>query len=292
MQTNLSFIVVSHNSADVLPGLLSSLAASPPAGGWELVLVDNHSDDASVETVRQVIPKAVVICEELNRGFAAGVNRGAARARGAFFVLANPDISWSGDIFTPLLKLLTEHPRAAAVAPRLVFPDGRAQASIRQFPDHGNIWFSRRSPIAGWPGLRRLQQRYTLADPSQPTPVPAVAATCLLVRASAFRAVGGMDDGYFLYVEDTDLCRRWADAGWEVWAHPDVTVSHRWSSRAGASRVRARHHRAGVRRYFRAHHSRRRLRNAILFLALRFADFIDGLRRQDSRVGVGGGDGL
>jgi GT2 family glycosyltransferase len=289
VQTKLSFIVVSHNSADALPGFLSSLAASPPEGRWELVLVDNNSADASVETVRQGIAEAVVICEEVNRGFAAGVNRGAERARGAFFVLANPDISWSGDVFTPLLSILKEHPRAAAVAPRLVFPDGRAQASIRQFPDHGNIWFSRRSPLARWPGLRGLQSRYTLADPPQPIRVPAVAATCLLVRASAFRSVGGMDDGYFLYVEDTDLCRRWADAGWEVWAHPGVTVSHRWSGRAGASRVPARHHRAGVRRYFRTHHRTRRLRNAILFLALRCADLIDGVRRRDTGGGRGGG---
>lgn len=280
MQTKLSFIVVSHNSADVLPGFLSSLATSPPDGEWELVLVDNHSDDSSVETVRQGIAGAVVIREECNRGFAAGVNRGAARARGRFFVLANPDISWSGDIFTPLMKILEAHPRAAAVAPRLVFPDGRAQASIRQFPDHGNIWFSRRSPIAGWPGVRHLQSRYTLADPPQPTAIPAVAATCLLVRASAFRAVGGMDAGYFLYVEDTDLCRRWADAGWEVWVHPGVTVSHRWTSAGGLSRVLARHHRTGIRRYFRAHHRRRRLRNAILFLALSFAGLIDRLRRR------------
>ena len=271
----LAVIVVTRNSADVLPGLLDSLQRLPPPDPWDLIVVDNDSSDRSIARVRESIPAATVLPQSENRGFAAGVNLGASQASGDFLLIVNPDVQWDGDIFTPLLGHLTAHPRAAAVSPRLVYPDGRPQWSIRRFPHHRNIWFSRGSPLAALPFLRRFGTTYTQPDPCEPARVEAVAATCLFVRRAAFEAVCGMDTGYFLYVEDTDLCRRWADAGWEVWVRPDITVTHHWSSRVGERRRLARYHRAGIRRYFGRHHPRRRLANGVLFLVLGLADLVD-----------------
>lgn len=271
----LSVIVVSHNSAEVLPGLLDSLTRYPPPDPWELIVVDNHSSDDSLACVRSSVPAATLLPQTENRGFAAGVNIGAAQASGDTLLIVNPDVQWNGDVLGPLLAHLASRPKAAAVSPRLLYPDGRAQWSIRRFPNHWNIWFSRGSPLAALPLLRRLAGTYTQPDPPAPARVEAVAATFLLARRDAFEAVGGMDAEYFLYVEDTDLCRRWADSGREVWVYPDVTVTHHWSSSRGERRHLARHHRAGIRRYFRRHHPRRRWANAVLFLALRLADWID-----------------
>ncbi|MEW5701725.1 MAG: glycosyltransferase family 2 protein [Candidatus Zixiibacteriota bacterium] len=284
---SLSIIIVTHNSAESLPGLIDSLHAYPPGCPWELIVVDNASRDRSIALLHDGIPDAVVIVSPQNRGFAAAVNTGARAARGECLLLANPDVTWCDNAIDRLKDLLGKHPRAAAVAPRLLYPDGRPQPSIRRFPTHANIWFSRRSPWGPAAAVRRSPWSYTLTDPPSPSVIEAVAATFLCVRTSAFREVGGMDEGYFLYVEDTDLCRRWHDAGWEVWSDPAVTVRHVWQSRVMPDPMLARHHRDGIRRYFRRHHPKKRLRNAAVFTALALAAGWDRLAR--SSPGRAGG---
>ena len=107
---------------------------------------------------------------------------------------------------------------------------------------------------------------------------------CLVVINSACvtgveqPAVGGFDEGYFLYVEDTDLCKRWRDKGWEVSVDPRVTVTHDWQGGSRRDPKLARIHRASVRRYFHMHHRRKRIRNSILFAALGLANLWDRWR--------------
>jgi hypothetical protein len=272
---DLSLIVVTFNSSSVLDGLISSLTNHPPTVSWELIICDNGSHDNSVALIRALWPNASILASDANHGFATAVNTAEANARGRWLFLANPDISWGKGVLDRLIRFLDEHPAAGAVSPRLTFPDGRPQPSIRRFPNHANIWLSRGTP---WSALTRSLpwvRAYTLPDPHNPVRVEAVSAASLMLRREAFRAVAGMDPDFFLYVEDTDLCRRLGDQGWEVWVDPTITVTHRWGGAVKQEAELRAYHRQSVRHYFRKHHPDKPVRNAILFSALSLADWCD-----------------
>lgn len=274
----LSLLLVTYNSSGVLDGLIQSLQNHPPACRWELIVADNASTDDSVSQIESSIGNASIERQKTNRGFASGVNAAGAVARGDYLALINPDIAWDADPFAPLLQHFHANRRIGAVAPRLVFPDGRPQLSIRRFPTHRNIWWSRGTPWGRLLADTSRAQAYTLEYPAEAARIDAAAAACLVVRKVAFDSVGGMDSGYFLYVEDTDFCRRLSDAAWEVWCDPHVQVRHAWSAASQRDAWHARHHRKGMRRYFRKFFPNAYVKNAMLFGALTCADILSSLK--------------
>ena len=274
----LSLLLVTYNSRDVLDGLIRSLHDTPPRCRYELIVADNASADDSALYLEQHVAGVRVMRQETNRGFAAGVNAAAEFARGEFLALINPDIAWESDPFTPLIQHLRTKRQIGAITPQLIFPDGRPQLSLRRFPTHQNIWWSRGTPWSGMLAESKRARTYTLDYPSDPAPIEATAAACLLVRRDAFEQIGRMDEGYFLYVEDTDLCRRLHDGGWEIWCDPTVKVRHAWSAASHRDAWHARQHRKGLRRYFHKFHPRARVKNAMLFCALACADFLSLFR--------------
>ena len=279
-------VVVTHNSAEVLTPLLASIASSTNDALSEIIIVDNASNDDTVDRVRRSLPKASIMTNRENLGFARAANQGACAATSGLVLLANPDVNWVDGTLSRMAHFLVEHPNAAAVCPRLIHPDGRQQPSTRRFPTHLNIWVSRQSPLRFLRHVLPSRFSYTMVDPTGPTPVDAIAATFMLIRRDAFNAIGGMDEGYFLYVEDTDLCKRWHDTGHEVWIDPTVTVTHDWQGGSGRGRQLRIHHRDGIRRYFRTHHADQPIRNALLFACLNLADWWDrvGTRKDRERL--------
>ena len=275
---NVSLVVVTHNSATVLSPMLETLSLPEPRTFRETVFVDNGSSDGTRDLINERLPQARLIVNGLNRGFATAVNQGVRESSGQLILLANPDVRWSQEDVPVLAQFLDSHGTAAAVCPRLVYPEGGTQPSVRRFPTHANIWFSRQSPLSVLSWMVPSRHGYTLPDPSGPSCVEGIAATFMLIRREAFLAVGGMDEGYFLYVEDTDLCKRWHDAGYEVWIDPRVVVTHDWQGGSGKNPGLRRHHRDGVRRYFRTHHADKPLRNALIEGLLHLMDWWDHLR--------------
>jgi GT2 family glycosyltransferase len=270
-----ALVVVTYNSAAVLGPLLDSIESSTLDSLAEITVVDNASTDTTVDLVRHRLPSALVSTNGTNLGFAKAVNQGVAATSAGLILLANPDVQWSDGTISKLIRFLTDHPKASAVCPRLVFPDGATQSSIRRFPTHLNIWLSRQSPLRFLRHLMPSRYSYTVNDPKSPERVEAVAAAFMLVRRDAFDAVGGMDEGYFLYVEDTDLCKRWHDRGYEVWVDPTVTVTHDWQGGSGNRQLLRANHRRGIRRYFHVHHAEKSFRNAMLDSLLTIADWWD-----------------
>lgn len=228
MRPRVTVVVVTYNSGEeALTALRSARASTIPA---RLVVVDNASADDTADLVERAFPDAVVIRNERNLGFGAGVNVGARLADTEFLFFLNPDARLDPKALEILVAALDERLRAAVVGPLVRNPDGSIQPSRRALPDvrqaalHGLVGLV-------WPG-NPGSKRYLLAGvrTDEPRPVGWVSGNSMLVRRAAFEAAGGFDEAFFFFVEDVDLCKRLTDAGWTIWFQPRAEVVHAWGT--------------------------------------------------------------
>jgi GT2 family glycosyltransferase len=239
---DLSIILVSFNTRDLLDACLKSLAAGLSGRTAEVLVVENGSRDGSTEMVRALHPAVRLIENRGNVGFACACNQAIRYATGKYYLLLNPDCWVAPNSLGNLATVLDTHPEAAVCAPLLLNADGSPQPCWARFP---NLM----SELRGQ--LDRSQSPYPLndfADPARradmlPFAADWVGGACFLVRAEAIRVVGLLDEDFFLYGEEADWCRRFGQAGWKVLLTPSVTVTHRGgaSSMALPARVRRRH---------------------------------------------------
>jgi GT2 family glycosyltransferase len=213
----LSIIIVTMGENALLRECLSSVREHVRLP-HEIILV-NNSPNALPPTIGQG-----VTCLEngRNMGFARGVNRGISTASGEKILLLNPDVRFTSDILTPMSSFLDAHEKAGIVGPQLVFPDGSLQNSVDVIPNLATELLNKSL-------LKRL---FPKAYPSKrtrfegPVRVPSVIGACMMIRREVIDAVGPLDEGYFLYLEETDFCRRAGKAGFEIWLLPGLTVVH------------------------------------------------------------------
>jgi GT2 family glycosyltransferase len=220
-----SIVIVNYRSYGELGGCLASLEADA-RGGAEVVVVDHAGEAEATATLASRFPWAAIHRVDANAGFAAGVNRGAALTRGRYLLLVNPDTIARPGLCAALAGWLDAHPRVAVVGPTVRNGDGTVQATARRFPDPTtalagrSTWLTRRFP-RNW-----LSRRNLVRDAASPVEVDWVSGACMMIRRDAFAAVGGMDEGFFLYWEDADLCKRLAAAGWTTIYCPHAEVVH------------------------------------------------------------------
>ena len=232
----------------------------------EVVVVDSASGDDSRSHISSL--SGITLLElAANRGYGAALNAGAAGHQARYLLCMNADVTVTPDLFSVLQRRFDEIPRLAICAPRLQSEDGRVQPSCRLFPTYGNLLWARRSPLGMLnPGGRR---RYILPEPPSFSLCDVVAGACFGMRRRVWDELKGMDERFFLYAEDTDLCFRAKAAGWLVGYDPSVTVRHAWGeSTRRWPRQTARMHAESLRYYFRKHYPNRRLANGVLGLAL------------------------
>jgi len=247
-------------AADSGPGLVDSvrraLAGDTPV---ELCISDNASSDGSVAGVAAAFAddtRVRIIDNGANLGFGAGVNRAAARARGDYLLILNPDCLLQPDTIERLIAKATTIERLGVIGARILHPDGSDEtASIRRDP-------TLRRSLMTLSGLaRRTSERpgYEGVDLGLDThargedrTVEAISGALMFLPRSAFEAVGGFDEGYFLHCEDLDICRRLRDAGYAVRYAGSIAVIH---GKGGSSRHRpvfvAWHKHRGMWRWFR-----------------------------------------
>jgi N-acetylglucosaminyl-diphospho-decaprenol L-rhamnosyltransferase len=251
---DLSVVVVSWNVRDLLRRCLLSIA--PTGGSCEIIVVDNGSTDGSPEMVRAEFPHVRLIANPDNRGFTAANNQGLAAAHGRYLLLLNPDAELTGDALATMAAYLDDHPAAGALGPQLRYPDGSLQSSRRRFPTFATALVES-TVIQEWWRDNRILRRYYMAEtPDDVTqPVDWLVGACLLVRRQVYEQVGGLDEGFFMYSEELDWCRRIKAAGWEIVYLPSAVVVHH-EGKSSEQVVAARHiyFQSSKVRYFRKHH--------------------------------------
>ena len=219
----------------MLRACLDSVVAYPPLGGAKVHVVDNASRDGTVEMVRREFQHVSLHASPSNLGFSRA-NNIAIRDGSAPFVLAlNPDTRLTPGVLDHLLDLMATNPRIGMAGCQLVREDGTLDhAAKRAFP----------TPLSALGHFTHLGRRAgatgSLAAYRAPDvdsgPVDAINGAFMLMRRSALEEVGLFDEGYWMYMEDLDLCYRFAAAGWVTWYEPSVSILHIKAGTSGAAR--------------------------------------------------------
>lgn len=245
----LDVVVVTYRSADAIETCLRSI---PP--GHRVIVVENASGDDTPRLAAQL--GAEVVQNADNAGFGAAANQGASLGESEAVLFLNPDAQLGPDALDAMAQELTD-PTVAVVGVQLVHPDGRPQKSLWPYPSAGGLW----AEAAGLHRIRPQQGRF-------------VVGACFLVRRSAFEALGGFDERYWLYGEEADLCYRAEDAGWSVVLAEQARCVHEGGgSGRESSEMVADHFARGSDRFVYVHHGR------LSLLSYRLATLVGALVR-------------
>ena len=227
----LAVVIVNYNAGCHLQACLASLVEHLAGFDWKAVVVDNCSTDGSAQAVAGFVPRASLVQNPENLGFARAINQGTAATTAPLVLLLNPDARLTSSAVESLYAELVSHPECGVIGPAVTNEDGTIQGSARGDPDMITGLFGRSTL------LTRLFPRSALARRNVMTSVASrpgetsvevdwVSGACMLVRRGVFDQVGGFDERFFLYWEDADFCRRVRDAGSRVRYHPDARVVH------------------------------------------------------------------
>jgi GT2 family glycosyltransferase len=238
---DLSIVIVNWNTRGLLEQCLRSLFDHLEEVVAEVIVVDNASSDGSRDMVRSEFPTVRLVANDSNLGFAAGVNRGLAVAQGELVLLLNSDtIAHPGAIPGAVQKLHSE-PSIGVLGIRLLNEDGTIQTSAHPHP------FPWRALSLGLAGAIRGRDRRDMEPlprpvvdrASRPEDVDYVKGAFLLLRQEVLHKVGPLDERFFMYCEEADLCYRARRAGWRVVIWPGVAVTHLAGGSTGGHRLTA-----------------------------------------------------
>lgn len=203
---------------------LSSLTQSPPNLDHEVIVVDNDSQDDSVPRLYSQFPEVFVFENAENMGFAKANNLGIHAAQYDLILLLNPDTVVRHGAIDEMVKVMRTSPDAGGCGPKLLFPDGRHQVSC--FPEPTLIKEAWRL-FHGDALMPMAVYSSSIWSSTDPVAVDTVQGACLMLQRAALNEVGLLDEDYFMYTEEVDLCYRLRHAGWNLFWVPAAEVVHR-----------------------------------------------------------------
>ncbi len=222
-------VIVNFRTPDLTLKCVESIVRLGIAAPEEIVVVENASPDNSFERLSRELPQGIrLVRSATNGGFGAGVNLGAAACDREFILVLNPDTYFEDLSIQQVIELFDREPDVGIVGLDLVYPGGVRQFSARRFYSLLDV-VGRRLPIGRyWPFKPRIDRHMMLSawDADQPFEAEWVMGTGFIVRRALFNSIGGMDEAYFLYMEDVDLCARVWQADFRVVCVPGVRLVH------------------------------------------------------------------
>ncbi|MCK6604259.1 MAG: glycosyltransferase [Ignavibacteriaceae bacterium] len=225
---DLSIIIVNYNVKEFLQNLLDSIYRASGDISAEIIIVDNASDDGSVEMVKEKYPGVILIENQENTGFAKANNLGLKIAKGKYLLLLNPDTLVSEDTFTKMFSFFDKYPDAGLATCKMIGSDGNLQLACRRsFPD---LWtsFTKVTGLSTLFPKSRLFARYNLTylDENKTYEVDAISGAFMMMKREVYEKIGGLDEEFFMYGEDLDWCFRVQKAGWKVYYYHETQIIH------------------------------------------------------------------
>ncbi len=213
-----SILIVAHNSKAVLPGCLLSLAAATQIK-HEVIVVDNASSDGTALMIRTDFPQVTLVENRYNVGFAVAVNQANRLAQGRYLLLLNPDTITLSGMIDHLIDFMDVNAAVGIVAPSAVDERGKPASNTQEFHTANSLfWRSQKGGPLYW------LVRHFHTDVNETA--FAVYGCALLIRADLYDSLGGLDERFFLYEEDIDLCYRVHCLGFAIVKLPEIVVVH------------------------------------------------------------------
>ncbi len=235
---DLAIVIVNYNTRDLLRDCLTSIYESRGDFSYEVCVVDNASEDGSVEMVRGGFPQVKLIASPVNGGYAYANNlglrtfgfgdEGSSSSLPRYALLLNPDVVLPPSALQGMLEFMDAHPQAGAAGPKLIRKDGTLDLACRRSFPTPEVSFYRLTGLSKlFPKSRRFgRYNLTYLDPDEVTEVDSVVGAFMMVRREAIQQVGLLDEDFFMYGEDLDWALRIKEAGWKIYYNPRVTALH------------------------------------------------------------------
>ena len=233
----LSVVIINFQAKSLLERCIKSVFASRVRPSFEVLVVDNNSKDGSVELVAERFPQVHLVKNNQNVGFARAVNTAFIQCKGSHVLLLNPDIEVSLGAINSLLDYMESSLDVALAAPKLINPDGSIQYSCRTYYN-AQIAVMRRTILGKLLPNHRIIRNHLMMDwdHADTREVDWVLGGAMMLRRDAIPKGNVMDERFFLYFEDVDLCLRLQKAGWKVMYYPDAVMVHH-HQRASAKKI-------------------------------------------------------
>jgi GT2 family glycosyltransferase len=235
----LNIVIVSYNSASLLEECLDSIFKYPPRQNYGIIVVDNNSTDGSQELVRKKYPEVELIINTSNIGFAAANNIAIESTNSDFILLLNSDCQVYKDSLDEMINFIDNTAEAGIIGPKIINSDGSIQYSCRKFPSI--IDAGLHSILVNIVPDNPVSRKYKLADINRENPfaVDWVSGSCMLIRRQALVDTGFMDENYFMYVEDIDICFQMWNKNWKVFYYPHAEILHHTGGSTNTGKVAA-----------------------------------------------------
>ena len=225
---DLSIIIVNYNVKEFLQNLLHSVEKASSNISKEIIVIDNASDDGSVDIIKEKFPSVKLIENKNNIGFGRANNQGLAIAKGNYILFINPDCIVSEDTFDKMILFFEEHPDGGLAGCKILNSDGSLQLACRRsFPGPWTS-FTKVTGLSNLFPKSQIFARYNLTylDENKTYEVDAVSGSFMMIRKEVYEKVGGFDEQFFMYGEDLDLCYRVQKAGAKVYYVYNTQIIH------------------------------------------------------------------
>lgn len=230
---DLSVIVLNYKAKNLVKNCLKNILALNLNLEYEIIVVDNASDDGCPEMVKKEfsaevsINKIKIIESKINKGYASGNNLGIKESKGKYILILNPDITVLDGSIEKMLEFMEKNSDCAICGPKLLNPDKSIQISSFRFPR----WYTpifRRTFLKNFSFTKEELKKYQMLDVKENEIHEAewLMGACVMIKKSAIEKVGLMDENYRLYFEDTDWCKRFFKAGYKVYYFPQAEMIH------------------------------------------------------------------